>query len=155
MRSSRAPLVFSIASYDAFAADLCRRGNFESGGIAREVFPDGERYLRVDTAVAGRDVVVVGGTVTDGDVLELYDLCCAIAKNGAGRLTLVIPYFGYSTMERATRPGEVVTAKARARLLSSIPAAATGNRILLLDLHSEGIPYYFEGHVTAYHVYAK
>jgi ribose-phosphate pyrophosphokinase len=58
-------------------------------------------------------------------------------------------------MERATHPGDVVTAKTRARLFSAIPQAHIGNRILLLDLHAEGIPHYFEGSITATHVYAK
>ncbi|MFN3491513.1 MAG: ribose-phosphate pyrophosphokinase, partial [Anaerolineales bacterium] len=63
--------------------------------------------------------------------------------------------FAYATMERAVRPGEVVTAKTRAALLSAIPPACSGNRIVLLDLHSEGIPHYFEGELTAIHVYGK
>jgi ribose-phosphate pyrophosphokinase len=58
-------------------------------------------------------------------------------------------------MERAVNRGEVVTAKTRAVLLSAIPQASYGNRILLLDLHAEGIPHYFEGGLTAFHVYAK
>src|SRR6185312_10534308 len=74
---------------------------------------------------------------------------------GACSLTLVVPYFGYATMERATKPGEVVTAKSRARILSSLPPARFGNRIVLMDLHTEGIPYYFEGALRTFHVYAK
>ena len=58
-------------------------------------------------------------------------------------------------MERATKTGEAIIAKTRARLLSAIPRAASGNRVFLLDLHSEGIPHYFEGGCTAFHVYAK
>ena len=76
-------------------------------------------------------------------------------KYGARRLDLVIPYYGYATMKRAVKRGEVVTAKTRARLFSAIPAAAIGNRVWLLDLHAEGIPHYFEGHMVACHVYAK
>jgi ribose-phosphate pyrophosphokinase len=76
-------------------------------------------------------------------------------KYGARSLDLIIPYFGYSTMERAVKLGEVVAAKTRARLLSSIPSAARGNRVFLLDLHSDGIPHYFEGTITAFHVYGK
>jgi ribose-phosphate pyrophosphokinase len=148
-------LVFSTERYQYLADDLRRLGGFEAGEVERRRFPDGERYLRVDSSVAGRDVAVVGGTPTDGDVLELFDLAGALAKYGVRRLTLVIPYFGYATMERAARPGEVVVAKARARLISAIPPAAMGTRALLLDLHSEGIPYYFEGHVVAFHVYGK
>jgi ribose-phosphate pyrophosphokinase len=150
-----AVVVFSTRSYGYFAADLCRLGGFAGGEIEVKSFPDGERYQRVVTPVEDRSVVLVGGTISDADTLELYDLACAIVKFGARRLTLVIPYFGYSTMERATKWGEVVTAKTRARLLSAIPLAHSGNRVLLLDLHSEGIPYYFEGGLTPTHVYGK
>jgi len=50
------------------------------------------------------------------------------------------------------RPREVVTAKTRARLLSSIPTPPMGSRVVLLDLHSEGIPYYFEGRIRPVHL---
>jgi ribose-phosphate pyrophosphokinase len=125
------------------------------GTVERVDFPDGERMLRIVDSVDGRDVVLVGGTIDDANTLDLYDLGSALVTYGARRLTLVVPYFGYSTMERAIRSGEVVTAKTRARLLSSIPPASYGNRMLLLDLHSEGIPHYFEGEITAFHLYAK
>jgi ribose-phosphate pyrophosphokinase len=125
------------------------------GTIETKAFPDGERYMRVDTDVDGCDVALVGGTISDEDTLELYDLACSIVKEGARRLSLVIPYFGYSTMERAVRPGEVVTAKTRARLLSAIPPGGEQNRVILFDLHSPGIPHYFEGSTRPVHVYGK
>lgn len=62
---------------------------------------------------------------------------------------------GYSTMERQVKPGEVVVAKTRARLLSSIPPAPMGNRVALLDLHADGVTYYFEGGMGVRHLYAK
>ena len=150
-----APLIFSTHAYGFLRDDLCRLGGFPPGEVERKEFPDGERYLRLASAAAGRDAVLVGGTSSDADLLELYDLATGLVRCGARRLTLVVPYFGYSTMERAVREGEVVTAKTRARLLSGIPVAPAGNRILLLDLHSEGIPHYFEGNLTAVHVYGK
>jgi len=148
-------LLFSTAAYAYLADDLAPITGGQLGSIDRESFPDGERYLRLATDVARREVVLVGGTISDSDTLELYDLACAIAKYGAQRLTLIIPYFGYSTMERATRPGEIVTAKTRARLLSSIPMTTGGLRVILLDLHAAGIAYYFEGGVTPIHAYGK
>lgn len=148
-------LVFSTAAYDPLRAAICEQGGFEAGVIERTEFPDGEHYRRMTTEVAGRHVVFVGGTITDADTLELFDCASAAMKYGARSLTLVIPFFGYATMERAVRPGEVVTAKSRARLLSSIPSAAEGNRVILLDLHSEGIPHYFEGAVRPMHLYGK
>ncbi len=148
-------LVFSTEAYGALRAELCHRGSFEPGEVERQRFPDGERYQRLLTDVEGRDVAVVGGTISDADTLELYDLACGVVECGARSLTLVLPYFGYSTMERAAKSGEVVTAKTRARLLSSIPVPGAGSRVLLLDLHSEGIPYYFEGGIRPLHLYAK
>jgi ribose-phosphate pyrophosphokinase len=155
MTHATAPLVFATDAYGWMRDDLCRQGGYDAGGIDRKSFPDGERYLRLATPVTDRDVVVVGGTHSDAATLELYDLACGIVKSGARRLTLVVPYFGYSTMERAAKAGEVVTAKTRARLLSAVPHAQGGNRVLLLDLHQEGIPHYFEDDVIAVHVYAK
>jgi ribose-phosphate pyrophosphokinase len=64
-----------------------------------------------------------------------------------------MPYFGYSTMERAVLPGEVVTAKTRARLISAIPPCEAGSRILLFDLHADGIPYYFGDQHVTHHLY--
>lgn len=148
-------LVFSTQSYAYLRDDLVRAAGLDLGLIEVATFPDGERYQRVVTPVSGRDVVLVGGTVSDTDTLELFDLACSIVKYGARSLALLIPYFGYSTMERAVKAGEVVTAKTRARLFSAIPMAAAGNRVFLLDLHSEGLPHYFEGGIRPIHVYAK
>jgi ribose-phosphate pyrophosphokinase len=149
-------LLFAIPEYDYLARELAaQRGAAELGDVERSVFPDGERYLRVRTDVNDRDVIVVGGTISDQATLEIYDLACAIVENGAATLTLIVPWFGYATMERAVHPGEAVLAKTRARIFSSIPAAKLGNQILLLDLHSEGIPHYFEGALHPVHVYGK
>jgi len=148
-------LVFSTAGYDYFADELVAAGQFARGRVERSVFPDGEHYLRVATDVLDRDAVVVGGTISDAATLELYDLACAVVENGATTLSLIVPWYGYATMDRASKPGEAVTAKNRARIFSSIPAAKLGNQILLLDLHNEGIPHYFEGSLHPVHVSAK
>lgn len=147
-------LLFSIAPYTYLRDALLTEGRV-AGEVARVDFPDGERLLRIVDDVDGRDVVLIGGTIDDHATLDLYDLATALVTHGARRLTLVVPYYGYSTMERAVHPGEVVTAKTRARLLSSLPPASYGNRMFFLDLHSEGIPHYFEGAITPFHVYAK
>jgi ribose-phosphate pyrophosphokinase len=176
-------LILSIAAYDYFAAELAKRmsltasassappheqrpphpgevhaetwRNAELGAIERKRFPDGEHYLRLVDDVNDRHVVLVGGTIDDAATLELYDLACAAVENGARTLTLLVPWFGYSTMERAVLHGEAVVAKTRARLLSSIPRPKLGSQVLLFDLHSEGIPHYFEGTIRPFHVYGK
>jgi len=149
------PLVFSTAAYDYLGRAIAKGAGWELGQVARKTFPDGEHYLRVETDPADRDVVLVGGTVDDASTLELYDLACGLVSLGAYRLRLVMPFFGYSTMERSVRTGEIVTAKTRARLLSSIPQASRGTQVFLLDLHVDAIAHYFEGGLRTIHVYGK
>ena len=151
-------ILFATSSYLRLAAEI--RGHHTnlrptSDDVETRLFADGERYLRLKTDPAGDDAVVLGGTISEADTLELYDLACGVVEAGARSLTLVIPYFGYSTMERAVRSREIVTAKTRARLLSSIPVPGSGSRVLLLDLHTEGIPFYFEGALRPVHLSAR
>ena len=148
-------VVFSTERYAYLREAMCRETVFTVGEVERQTFPDGEHYRRVVTDVSGKDVVLLGGTVDDADTLEIYDLACCLVNLGCHTLTLMMPWYGYQTMERAVHYGEVVTAKTRARLLSSVPIAGSGNRIVLVDLHSEGITQYFSGSIRPVHLYAK
>lgn len=149
------PLVFSTLAYDYLADAIAAGGGWERGVVTRTTFPDGEHYRRIDTNPADRDVILVGGTIDDASTIELYDLACGLVMYGAYRMRLVIPFYGYSTMERSVRGGEIVGAKTRARLLSSIPAASRGTQVFLLDLHVDAIAHYFEGGIRSIHVYGK
>jgi ribose-phosphate pyrophosphokinase len=148
-------ILFNISSYQYLADKILASGQFEKGELEVSRFTDGECYQRILSNVEGLDVVLIGGTVNDKATLEMYDLASSLVSYGANSLTMVIPYFGYSTMERAVLTGEVVTAKTRARLFSAIPKSNKGNKILLFDLHSEGIQYYFEHDVYPVHIYCK
>lgn len=148
-------LLFAINDYQYLAEKILATSAFEKGELELGHFTDGERYQRIISPVENRDVVLIGGTVNDTATLELYDLASSLVSYGANSLTLVIPYFGYSTMERAVLQGEIVTAKTRARLLWAIPKSNRGNKVLLFDLHSEGIQYYFEHDLYPVHIYCK
>jgi ribose-phosphate pyrophosphokinase len=149
------PIVFSTQAYDYLGRAVAQAAGWQLGTVARKTFPDGEHYLRIETDPADRDVVLIGGTIDDASTLELYDLACGMVSDGAYRLRIVMPFFGYSTMERSTRPGEVVTGKTRARLLSSVPMASRGTQVFLLDLHVAAIAHYFEGGIRPIHIYGK
>jgi ribose-phosphate pyrophosphokinase len=149
------PLVFATHAYDYLGSAIAQLGGWELGTVTCRQFPDGERYQRIDTSPADRDVILVAGTTDDAATLELYDLACGLVAAGAYRLRMVIPFFGYSTMERSVHAGEVVTAKTRARMLSSIPMASRGTQVFLLDLHVDSVAYYFEGGIRTIHVYGK
>lgn len=148
-------IIFSIPDYRYLQQEILALGEFDEGQIEVKLFPDGERYQRIMTSVQGRDVVLIGGTISDSDTLEIYDLAYALIKYGARSIQLFFPYFGYSTMERAVKIGEVVTAKSRAVMFSSLPRTSLGNHFIFFDLHSEGIPHYFEGQVLINHIYCK
>ena len=117
-------------------------------------FPDGEQYYRIGRSaeLKNRPAVYVCGTVDDAAVLEAYSISSTIIREQCTSLHLVIPYFGYSTMDRAVKDGEAVMAKNIANLLSAIPAAPLGNFVYVLDLHSFGTQYYFGSSVNPVHL---
>ena len=149
----------STASSLPFANRMAQALGVLVAPLDRQDFPDGEHYLRFDIGerfgLLGQHVVIVAATESGVSIDEIYRLGCAAVKYGAQLLVLVIPYFGYSTMERAVKPGEVVSAKTVARMLSNIPRAPQGNFVLTMDLHASGIVHYFEGDVVALELYAE
>src|SRR4029078_7318958 len=149
------PLIFSTVAYEYLAGAIAKGGGWEFGTITRRTFPDGDHAWRIETDPADRDVILVAGTIDDDAALELSDLACGLVMYGAYRLRMVIPFYGYGTMERSSRAGEIVKAKTRARLLSSIPMASRGTQVFLLDLHVPAIAHYFEGATRPITVYGK
>ncbi|HJT75134.1 MAG TPA: ribose-phosphate diphosphokinase [Chitinophaga sp.] len=128
---------------------------WEEGTLDITDFPDGEHYHRIESDVVNKEVIIVGGTIDDKETLELFDIAHGCIQQGAHSINIVIPYFGYSTMERAVKPGEIVKAKTRALLFSALPPTAAGNKILMMDLHVDGITYYFESGIRPVHLYGK
>jgi ribose-phosphate pyrophosphokinase len=149
------PLLFATQTYAYLQAQMLTSGLYEEGKIIRKTFPDGEHYYRIENQLRHRAAILVGGTISDLDTLELYDLACGLVGYGVSELSMVVPFFGYATMERAVKRGEIVTAKTRARLLSSIPPASYGNQIVMIDLHVTGLQHYFEAGIKTNHLYAK
>ncbi|MET6999719.1 ribose-phosphate diphosphokinase [Chitinophaga defluvii] len=129
--------------------------SWENGVIEIRDFPDGEHYHRIRSNVSNKEVVLIGGTIDDKETLELFDIAHGCIQNGALALSIVIPFFGYSTMERAVKYGEIVKAKTRALLFSSLPGTASGNKVIMIDLHVDGITYYFESGIRPVHLYGK
>jgi len=146
--------ILSSKSYNYLKKSLIKSGRFNDIKIETKTFPDGEHYFRVlnPEQISGNPAVYICGTVDDAAIWEAYNICCTLVREGCSSLHLVIPYFGYSTMERAILPGEVVTAKNIAYLFSSVPLSAQGNYIYVMDLHSLGTQYYFERNIHPIHL---
>ncbi len=85
---SRRYLVFSTRAYAAMARQIAASMRWPMGKVEVRDFPDGERYQRIDSAISDAMFLLIGGTISDADTLELYDLACAMAKYGAGSLDL-------------------------------------------------------------------
>ncbi|PUZ27815.1 ribose-phosphate pyrophosphokinase [Chitinophaga costaii] len=151
------PIVFSTQRYQYLKEDLMQHAGlqWESGLISIRDFPDGEHYHRIRSDIRNKPVILLGGTIDDQETLELFDLANGVVQCGASSLYIVIPFFGYSTMERAVKQGEIVKAKNRAILFSALPQTSQGNNIIMIDLHADGISYYFDGNIRPVHLYGK
>jgi ribose-phosphate pyrophosphokinase len=154
------PIILSTARSQYFATLIAEKLPASTElSMTRKPFGDGERYLKIDLddrmELFGRDVIIVGSTATDDDFNEVCRVGVAAAKYGARRIIYVIPFFGYSTMERAVKPGEIVTAKINARQLSQLPHGDVRNCFLMLDLHTAGLVHYFEGECLRFELYAE
>lgn len=136
---------------------LVKNEYFKNIDIKTETFPDGEHHwiLQNVSKIKGKPAVYVCGTTDDEAIFELYNIASTLVREQCSSLHLVVPYFGYSTMERATTQGEVVTAKNIAKMLSSLPLSPQGNFIYMVDLHSFGTQYYFENSLHPVHLSAK
>lgn len=129
--------------------------DLQINALERKTFPDGETYLRFTQSTHNGHLILVGNTNDDTVLVEMHALAWQAVHDGVAKITVVIPYFGYSTMERATKEGEVVRAKTQAVLLSHLPKPPQGIHIVVCDLHSEGIPHYFEQGIKVTHLYAQ
>ena len=128
--------------------------------VIRKQFSNGEYYYRLDIqsqlSLVGKTAVYVGSLVDDTDFLDITRVGAALALAGLKRRIFVIPFLGYQTMDRATLPGEVVTAKTNTQMLGGIGSSNNeGNVFLFIDLHYACILHYFEGPCLRIELYAQ
>ena len=114
-------------------------------------FADGEVYFQLLENVRGVDVFLVQPTChpVDEHLMELLIMMDALKRASAGRITVVMPYYGYARQDRKDRPRVAITAKLVADLLST----AGANRALLVDLHAAQIQGFFN--IPVDHLFAS
>jgi len=113
------------------------------GDASVSQFSDGEVSVELNTNVRGRDVFVVQPTCapTNDHIMELIIMVDALRRASAGRVTAVVPYFGYARQDRRVRSARVpITAKAVADMM----VGAGIDRLLTVDLHAEQIQGFFD-----------
>ena len=105
-------------------------------------FSDGEINVTLPHPVRGKDVFIIQSTSApvNDNLMELLILIDACKRASAGRITAVIPYFGYARQDRKARPRDPITAK----LVADIITSAGANRVMTMDLHAAQIQGFFE-----------
>ena len=114
-------------------------------------FPDGETFVRINENIRGADVFIIQPSCppTNHNIMELLIMVDAARRASAGRITAVMPFFGYARQDRKDQPRVPITAK----LVANLIVAAGANRILTMDLHSQQIQGFFD--IPVDHLYAS
>ncbi|QGX40731.1 ribose-phosphate pyrophosphokinase [Permianibacter aggregans] len=106
-------------------------------------FSDGEINIEIREHVRGRDVFIIQSTCnpTNDNLMELVIMADALRRASAGRISAVIPYFGYARQDRRVRSARVpISAKVVADMLSIVGV----NRVLTVDLHADQVQGFFD-----------
>lgn len=113
----------------------------EVGDAKVSTFSDGEISVDINETVRGRDVFIVQSTndPVNDNLMELLIMIDAFKRASAGRITAVIPYYGYARQDRKAKARDPITAK----LVADILTAAGADRVLTMDLHASQIQGYF------------
>ena len=134
--------IFSGKSNAALAGAVCEYLGIPLGGAKIERFADGEKVVRVEDDVRGRDCFVVQSTCkpVDEHLVELLIYLDCLRRASAVRITAVIPYFGYARQDRKDEGRVPITAKLVANLITT----AGADRVLAIDLHAAQVQGFFD-----------
>src|SRR5471030_3110787 len=133
--------VFAGNSHPQLAQDIADILGIPVGKSKVSTFSDGEISVDINETVRGNDVFIIQSTSSpvNNNLMELLIMIDAFKRASAGRITAVIPYYGYARQDRKVKSRDPITAKLVADLLT----AAGANRILTMDLHASQIQGYF------------
>lgn len=136
-------MIFTGNANPRLACDIVDHLSLPLGKALVDRFSDGEIRVEIEENVRGRDVFVVQPTChpTNESIMELLIMVDALRRASAGRITTVIPYFGYSRQDRRVRSVRVpISARVVANLITSVGA----DRVLTVDLHADQIQGFFD-----------
>ncbi len=134
--------IFSGSSNRALAEDICKELSIPLGNAETGRFSDGENYVSIFETVRGSDVFVIQSTSApvNDNLMELLIMIDALKRASAGRVTAVMPYFGYARQDRKTKPRDPISAK----LVANLITRAGADRVLTMDLHANQIQGFFD-----------
>ena len=134
--------IFCGNSNPVFAETVCKELGLEMGKGVVRTFSDGEVSVSLEETVRGADVFLIQSTCkpVNDHLMELLVMIDACRRASAGRITAVIPYFGYARQDRKAKSRDPISAKLVANMLT----AAGADRILTMDLHASQIQGFFD-----------
>ncbi|MFC5050656.1 ribose-phosphate diphosphokinase [Rubritalea spongiae] len=143
--------IIAGSAHNQLAEDIASYLETSVADVTVDAFPDGETFVQINENIRGEDVFIVQPTCppTNHNLMELLIMTDAARRASAGRITAVMPFFGYARQDRKDKSRVPITAKLVANLIS----AAGINRVVTMDLHAAQIQGFFD--IPVDHLYAR
>jgi ribose-phosphate pyrophosphokinase len=150
LRTLRGLKIFSGNANRPLAEGICEYLGVPLGKTHVGRFADGEINVQIEENVRGADCYVIQPTCrpTNENLMELLIMIDALRRASAGRITAVIPYFGYARADRKTAPRVPISSK----LVANLIVTAGAQRVITMDLHAAQIQGFFD--IPVDHLYA-
>ena len=133
--------LFAANSNPKLAQEIAQQLKLDMGESKVGLFSDGEIFVNIGETVRGSDVFVVQSTSSpvNDNLMEMLIMIDAFKRASAGRITAVMPYFGYARQDRKAKARDPISAK----LVADLIATAGADRVLTMDLHAPQIQGFF------------
>lgn len=134
--------IFTGNSHPELAQEIAEKLGLPLGKAKVGTFSDGEISVDINESVRGCDVFIIQSTCSpvNNNLMELLIMIDAFKRASAGRITAVMPYYGYARQDRKAKSRDPITAK----LVADLITAAGADRVLTMDLHAPQIQGYFD-----------
>ncbi len=134
-------MVFSGTANRPLAESVAASLGIELGGVDILRFPNSNTFVRLHQSVRGKDVFIIQSTSapTNENLMELLIFIDTLRRDSAGRVTAVVPYYGYGRTDKKDQPRVPITA----RLVADLIAVAGADRFVTVDLHAKQIQGFF------------
>jgi ribose-phosphate pyrophosphokinase len=134
--------IFTGSSNIELAKEIAEKIGLPLGAAHVGKFSDGETAINIDEVVRGSDVFIVQSTChpVNDNLVELLVMIDALKRASAGRITAVMPYFGYARQDRKAKARDPISAK----LMANLMTVAGADRVLTMDLHAPQLQGFFD-----------
>ena len=139
----KSSMIFSGNANKALAKSVAKNLGITLGKASVKTFSDGEISVEIDENVRGQDIYIIQPLCdpVNNNLMELLIMVDALKRSSVDRISVVLPYFGYSRQDRRARSARVpITAKVVANMLTSMGV----ERLLNIDLHADQIQGFFD-----------